>query len=218
MVTNIHQHEPGVVTRFAPSPTGYLHLGHAYSAIINFKLARDTGGRFLLRIEDIDQQRCRPEYVAAIFEDLHWLGLSWDEPPVRQSQRLAFYEARLASLHARGLVYRCFRTRQDIKDAMSAPHKTPARVFQGAPLAALEERDNLAEGRPYAWRLSLTAAEAALGPNFSRLTLSRRPRMGYESDRPNLGVSATWSSGGKTAGRAITSPPCWTTPLRASPA
>jgi glutamyl-Q tRNA(Asp) synthetase len=170
MVTNIHQDEPGVVTRFAPSPTGYLHLGHAYSAIVNFKQARDADGRFLLRIEDIDQQRCRPEYIAAIFEDLHWLGLSWDEPPLQQSQRLAFYEARLASLHARGLVYRCFRTRQDIKDAMSAPHKTPARVFQGAPLAALEERDNLAEGRPYAWRLSLTAVQAALGPKFSALT------------------------------------------------
>jgi glutamyl-Q tRNA(Asp) synthetase len=196
MDRRIHQHETGVVTRFAPSPTGYLHLGHAYSALINFQQARDAGGRFLLRIEDIDQQRCRPEYVAAIFEDLNWLGLSWDEPPLRQSRRLAFYEARLTSLHARGLVYRCFRTRQDIKDAMNAPHNTPARVFRGASLAALEERDNVAEGRPYAWRLSLTAAQAALGPRFSALTFVEHTEDGLR-ERP----AEPWRFGDVVLGR-----------------
>ena len=159
-----------VVTRFAPSPTGYLHLGHAFSAWLNFERARAAGGRFLLRIEDIDGERCRPEFETAIYEDLAWLGLSWDDPVLRQSTRLALYEERLAELHARGLVYRCFRSRQDIANAMNAPHGTPAQVFRGASLSPQEERDRLAEGRPFAWRLSLEAAEAALGPKFATLT------------------------------------------------
>jgi len=159
-----------VVTRFAPSPTGYLHLGHAYSATLNFERARICGGRFLLRIEDIDGTRCRPSFTAAIFEDLAWLGLSWEEPVLYQSQRLALYEAQLASLYERGLVYRCFRTRQDIKDAMSAPHTAPGEAFRGAPLGLADERAKLSEGRPYAWRLSLAAAEAALGPAYPKLS------------------------------------------------
>jgi glutamyl-Q tRNA(Asp) synthetase len=159
-----------VVTRFAPSPTGYLHLGHAFSAWLNFERARSASGRFLLRIEDIDVSRCRDEFEAAIYEDLAWLGLSWDAQVLRQSTRLAFYEARLADLAERGLVYRCFRSRQDIANAMSAPHGASARVFRGAALSARQERDNLAEGCPFAWRLSLEAAEAALGPEFAALT------------------------------------------------
>lgn len=161
------------VTRFAPSPTGYLHLGHAYSAFINFEYARSKNGRFVLRVEDIDQTRCKPVYEAAIYEDLAWLGLTWEQPVLRQSERMVLYEATLTDLQERGLIYRCFKTRKDIEQAMSAPHESaqtpPTGAFRSEPLAALEERDNLAEGKPYAWRLSLTEAEAALGAIFSAL-------------------------------------------------
>ena len=111
------------VTRFAPSPTGYLHLGHALSALTAFDAARAAGGRFLLRIEDIDQGRARPEFEAAIYEDLAWLGLEWEEPVRRQSEHMADYEAALQQLIERQLVYRCFRTRKEIAEAIaSAPH------------------------------------------------------------------------------------------------
>lgn len=170
--------EVDVVTRFAPSPTGYLHLGHAYSAMINFEQARAAGGRFLLRIEDIDRVRCRPEYEAALLEDLAWLGLSWDEPPLRQSERFASYEERLAQLHERGLIYRCFKTRRDIEGAMAAPHAAPIGAFRSAPLSAVEERDKLAEGRPFSWRLSLAAAESSLGPTFRDLCFVEETEVG----------------------------------------
>jgi glutamyl-Q tRNA(Asp) synthetase len=153
----------GMVTRFAPSPTGYLHLGHAYSALLNFERARVAGGRFLLRIEDIDSERCRPEFEAAIYEDLAWFGLTWDRLILRQSTRLALYEKRLVELRERGLVYRCFRSRQDITSAMSAPHGMPTNAFRGTALPPEEERALLADGRSFAWRLSLDAAEAELG-------------------------------------------------------
>jgi glutamyl-Q tRNA(Asp) synthetase len=154
-----------ITTRFAPSPTGLLHLGHAHSALLNF----DAGDRFILRIEDIDTTRCKPAFEAAIYEDLAWLGLTWQQPVLRQSERLAIYEKHLVDLQARGLIYRCFKSRQDIETAMSAPHGA-APIFRSAPLSALEERDNLAEGRPYAWRLSLDAAQQALGRKFSDLS------------------------------------------------
>jgi glutamyl-Q tRNA(Asp) synthetase len=154
-----------IITRFAPSPTGLLHLGHAYSALLNF----ETGDRLVLRIEDIDANRCKPEFEAAIYEDLVWLGMRWEQPVLRQSKRLAIYETHLAGLAARSLVYRCFKSRQDIANAMSAPHGVQA-AFQGAPLPAQEERDNLSAGRPYAWRLSLDAARAVLGDKFSTLS------------------------------------------------
>lgn len=158
-----------IVTRFAPSPTGYLHLGHAYSALINFEFARANTARFLLRIEDIDQGRCKPVFEDAIYEDLSWLGLNWEQPVLRQSERMAKYEEKLENLQERGLIYRCFKTRKDIEQAMSAPHESPTGAFRSGPLTAAEERDNLAVGKPYAWRLSLTEAEAALGPAFSKL-------------------------------------------------
>ncbi|MGB1876064.1 MAG: tRNA glutamyl-Q(34) synthetase GluQRS [Rhodospirillaceae bacterium] len=166
------------VTRFAPSPTGYLHIGHAYSALINFDQAIAAGGHFLLRIEDIDQTRCRPEYEAAIFEDLAWIGLTWKEPVLRQSDRMALYETRLAELESRGLVYRCFKSRKDIQDAMSAPHHSPVGAFRSGPLAAIEERDALAEGKPYAWRLSMSEAETTLGDAFSTLTFVEETKTG----------------------------------------
>ena len=150
------------VTRFAPSPTGRLHRGHAYSAIKGFAAARKQGGRFLLRIEDIDATRCRPEHEAAILDDLTWLGLIWEQPVRRQSEHLADYEAALDSLRARGLVYRCFKTRKDLAEAaLSAPHGTPE-AFRGGPIHPNEEDRWLDEGKPFAWRLSLDAAHEAL--------------------------------------------------------
>ncbi|MNH53302.1 Glutamate--tRNA ligase [compost metagenome] len=150
-------------TRFAPSPTGRLHKGHAFSALTAWAAAREAGGRFLLRIEDIDPTRCKPEFEAAIFEDLAWLGLDWETPVRRQSEHLADYAAVIDALGARGLLYRCFRTRKDILDAIGdAPHG-PADAVRPGPHAPDEEARLLAEGRPYAWRLSLDRAREALG-------------------------------------------------------
>lgn len=115
-----------------------------------------------------------------MLEDLQWLGITWDDLPVRQSERLDIYEAHLAQLQDRGLVYRCFRTRKNIEDAARAPHGTPLGVFRSAPLSALEERDNLAEGRPYAWRLSLLAARTHLGPDFQTLSFTEEIDGGLE--------------------------------------
>lgn len=119
----------GYVTRFAPSPTGPLHLGHAFSALTAWQRAQAHGGVFLLRIEDIDLPRCRPDYEAAIYEDLHWLGLTWPEPVMRQSDRLPAYAAALSRLTAMGLTYACTCTRGDIKAALSAPQEGAAPVF-----------------------------------------------------------------------------------------
>jgi glutamyl-Q tRNA(Asp) synthetase len=110
-------------TRFAPSPTGPLHLGHAYSAILAHDMARAAGGEFLLRIEDIDQGRARPEWEALIFEDLAWLGLTWDGPVMRQSERMPAYQAALDRLWSMGLLYPCTCTRRDIAEALAAPQE-----------------------------------------------------------------------------------------------
>src|ERR1700757_3760280 len=105
---------PPHVFRFAPSPNGYLHLGHALSALLNLEMARATGGRLLLRIEDIDATRCRPEFEAAIYEDLAWLGLSWETPVRRQSEHFAAYREALEQLRALGLIYPSFESRTEI--------------------------------------------------------------------------------------------------------
>jgi glutamyl-Q tRNA(Asp) synthetase len=153
----------GFATRFAPSPTGYLHRGHAFSALTAFEAARAEHGRFILRIEDIDRTRCRPQYETAIHEDLAWLGLRWEAPVRRQSEHMADYGAALRDLAERGLTYRCFRTRRDVAEAIeSAPHGA-MEAFRGAPLPAQEEARRVEAGDPYAWRLSLDAAERALG-------------------------------------------------------
>lgn len=153
-------------TRFAPSPTGYLHRGHAFSALTAFDAAHDAGGRFVLRIEDIDATRSRSEYEAAILEDLAWLGLAWEQPVRRQSEHLADYHAAIETLRMRGLVYRCFKTRKEL-DIGRAPHE-PAVPYRGAPPPAAEEAERLSRGEAFAWRLSLNAAQAALG-GFSDL-------------------------------------------------
>ena len=110
-------------TRFAPSPTGPLHLGHAYSAILAHDMAKKAGGAFLVRIEDIDTSRARPEWEAKIFDDLNWLGLTWERPVLRQRDRLAVYEKALGTLWASGLLFQCTCKRRDILDAANAPHE-----------------------------------------------------------------------------------------------
>ena len=148
-------------TRFAPSPTGYLHLGHAFSALVAWRRAREAGGQFLLRLEDIDQARCRPEFAAAILEDLAWLGIEWDGEPRVQSQHFAEYRTALDALAARGLLYPCFCSRTDIHQSATAPH-TP----DGAPLypgtcRGLSQRDRdarIAAGERYALRLDMQRA------------------------------------------------------------
>lgn len=117
--------------RFAPSPTGLLHLGHAYSALLAHKAARDVGGKFLLRIEDIDTNRSKPEFEQAIYDDLRWLGITWDSTPLRQSDRMPFYSAALKMLSERGLTYACTCTRTDIKNALSAPQEGSQIGFDG---------------------------------------------------------------------------------------
>jgi len=162
------------VTRFAPSPTGLLHKGHAFSALTAWRAAKDNAGRFLLRIEDIDATRCRPEFEAAIQEDLAWLGLDWETPVRRQSDHLGEYRRVLDDLHERGLTYRCFRTRREVLDEIGrAPHAfgegPDGAVFTGQPLPAEEEKALLDQGRPYAWRLSLDAARRVLGDAWNDL-------------------------------------------------
>jgi glutamyl-Q tRNA(Asp) synthetase len=150
-------------TRFAPSPTGRLHKGHALAALTAHAAAQAAGGRFLLRIEDIDRTRSRAEFEASILEDLAWLGLTWEEPVRRQSEHMDEYRRALDALIARGLVYRCFRTRREILDDIGrAPHG-PGEAYVGAPLPPAEEARRMTQGQAFAWRLSLAAAREALG-------------------------------------------------------
>ena len=184
------------VFRFAPSPNGYLHLGHAYSALLNFDLAGQAGGRFLLRIEDIDAARCRPEFETAIYEDLAWLGIAWENPVRRQSEHLADYRAALESLSAQGLVYPSFESRAEIarlvaqreasgrwpRDPDGAPHYPGS-----ARLLSPDQRARLLEsGAPYALRLDMGAAcaragnlgwtERGEGPEGETGTVAARPQ------------------------------------------
>jgi len=157
------------VTRFAPSPTGPLHLGHALAAITAHDLARRSGGRFLLRFEDIDTLRCRREYEAGIEADLRWLGLSWDGPPMRQSEHMARYRARLDELAARGLSYPCFCTRGDIAAEIArmpaAPHGPEGPLYPGTcrRMPSAERVRRMENDEPYAVRLDVAACLEALG-------------------------------------------------------
>ncbi len=154
------------VTRFAPSPTGYLHLGHAHSALTGWHRARVESGRFLLRIEDIDPARCRPEFEAAILEDLAWLGLDWDGEVRRQSEHLEDYRAALAQLDARDLIYPCFCSRKDIAAATTAPHGPEGPVYPGTcrNLSTELVSERQARGDPYALRLNVAKALGLAGP------------------------------------------------------
>lgn len=153
----------GIASRFAPSPTGLLHLGHAFSAILAHDCARAHGGRFLMRIEDIDTGRARPEFVHAIVEDLEWLGLGWDAPPLLQSSRRAAHDEALARLEAEGVTYPCFCTRADIAAALAAPHGRPA--FYPGTCRALprDEARARAAAEPHAIRLDVARAMRLVG-------------------------------------------------------
>src|SRR5690242_13458155 len=146
-----------IVTRFAPSPSGRLHLGHAYSAAIGHARARGGRGRFRLRIEDLDQTRCRPEFVGGIFEDLRWLGLDWDDPVLVQSERTDACEGALDDLKARGLVFACFCTRADIAQSLTAPHGDAASSYPGTCRDLPDDPERRAS-MPHCWRLNSDAA------------------------------------------------------------
>ncbi|MEY3394219.1 MAG: hypothetical protein RL346_455 [Verrucomicrobiota bacterium] len=143
-----------ITTRFAPSPTGYLHLGHAYAARVAHDLARQNNGRFLLRHEDIDSSRVREAYYQQIEEDLRWLGLNWDGEPLRQSSRQHAYRDALRTLQDNDLVYPCFCTRKDIRQSLSAPHGAPEHLYPGTCRDLPKDRsaERIAAGEAHAWR------------------------------------------------------------------
>ncbi len=153
------------IFRFAPSPNGYLHLGHAYSALFTAHWANAMGGRFLLRIEDIDQTRSRPDFVAAIFEDLHWLGLDWPEPVMRQSDRMQHYAAAIARLDQMGLIYPCFCTRSEIAAKATGTDPEGAPLYAGTcrHLGASEIDARLSRRDPVQYRLATSLATARTG-------------------------------------------------------
>ena len=187
---------PQPVFRFAPSPNGYLHLGHALSALLNFDMARAAGGRFLLRIEDIDGRRCRPEFEAAIYEDLAWLGLTWEASVRRQSEHVASHAAAIRTLEAQGLLYPSFESRAEIdrlvaaREAKAAWPRDPdgAPLYPGAAknLSADERARRLAAGVPFALRLdmekamaragALTWGESGVGPEQETGAIAAMPR------------------------------------------
>lgn len=164
---------PHIVTRFAPSPTGRLHIGHGWSALQAHDLARKSGGTFILRIEDTDVTRCRQEFTDGIYEDLRWLGLRWDALVI-QSERFAVYEAALEVLKASGLLYPCFCTRGDIARevaaSLHAPHGADGPLYPGTcrGLTQAIRAARLARGEPHSWRLDMRGALARTGPLFWR--------------------------------------------------
>ena len=185
------------ILRFAPSPNGYLHLGHAYSALLNHDLAREFGGRLLLRIEDIDPERCRPEYEPAIYEDLRWLGISWVEPVRRESEHFDDYAAALAELEVRGLVYPSFESRSELS-AMVAdldrhgrwprdPDGVPIYPGRARKLSAVERTRRRAAGEPFALRLAMDAAVARAGPlSWTETGAGPRGETGIVTAAPQL--------------------------------
>lgn len=175
------------VTRFAPSPTGRLHIGHAYSALFAARAA--AGGRFLLRIEDIDMGRCRPEFEEGIYEDLAWLGLRWELPVRRQSDHFDDYRAALQKLDDAGVIYPCFCTRKEIvgevERAGHAPHGPDGVLYPGIcrALSLSERRDRIAAGEPHALRIDMARAAAIAGA----LTFEDRLRGVIAVDGPACG-------------------------------
>ena len=161
------------ILRFAPSPNGYLHLGHAYSALLNHDMARELGGRLVLRIEDIDAERCRPHYEQAIYEDLRWLGISWAEPVRRQSEHFDDYAAAIAELEAQGLIYPSFESRSELNALVAEldlrgrwprdPDGVPIYPGRARKLSAAERKRRRDAGEPFALRLAVDAAVARAG-------------------------------------------------------
>lgn len=185
MAVTHHPIAPMPVLRFAPSPNGPLHLGHALSALENARLAERLGGRMLVRIEDIDRTRCRPEFEAAILEDLDWLGIGYERPVRRQSEHLGDYRASLARLEAMGLVYPSFESRGELKALAAAraeasgrpwptdPDGAPLYAGAGALLSEDERQARIAAGRPFALRLDMEKA-LALAPDLTWTELDQR--------------------------------------------
>lgn len=168
-----------IVTRFAPSPTGQLHLGHAYSAVLGHARARQSGGRWLVRIEDLDQGRSRAEFVSAIFEDLRWLGLDWDEPVLVQSERSSVYADALHRLREMGLVYPCFCTRADIAAALEAPHASHGH-YPGTCRDLPDDPERRAS-ESHSWRLDAAKAVVRCGlPSWTEGTRQ------FESNRDDF--------------------------------
>ncbi|MBC7966010.1 MAG: tRNA glutamyl-Q(34) synthetase GluQRS [Fuerstia sp.] len=171
-----------IVTRFAPSPTGLLHPGHAFSALFAFEAARRNGGRFVLRIEDIDFTRCRREFEDAILEDLAWLGIAWETPVRRQSDHLHEYATAAEQLRVRGLLYPCFCTRKDIQReieaAGAAPHGPEGPLYPGLcrSLSEDERQSRIASGESFAMRLDLNRALAETGGDLEWIDLERGPQ------------------------------------------
>ena len=178
------------VFRFAPSPNGYLHLGHALSALIDFEMARALGGQFLLRIEDIDASRCRPEFEQAIYEDLAWLGVAWEQPVRRQSDNLDAYAQALAKLEAQGLVYPSFESRAEIAALIDErerqnpwphdPDGSPLYPGTAKHLTAEERARRIAAGEPHALRLDMGAAMKRTGP-LTWVEIGTDPRQDHET-------------------------------------
>ena len=176
------------VTRFAPSPTGWLHLGHAYAAIFAEQKARQNQGRFLIRLEDIDGTRSRPEYETALFNDLHWLGLTWETPVLRQSDHAADYRQALEELATQDLLYPCFCTRREIQEeiarAPQAPHGPDGPLYPGTcrHLSPLERQAFIESGQPYALRLDIEKATHRIGHSLQWEDLGR----GLQTANPNI--------------------------------
>ncbi|MFM6853916.1 MAG: tRNA glutamyl-Q(34) synthetase GluQRS [Sphingopyxis sp.] len=187
------------ITRFAPSPTGYLHLGHAYSALMAHDVAAAGGGMCLLRVDDIDAGRCRPEYDDAMLTDLAWLGLAPAPPHWRQSARLASYAAALDQLRAMGLVYPCFCTRADVAASVTAPHGPSGALYSGMcrTLAGAQRAARLATGAAHAWRLDMGAAVAVATATANNATTAT-------GDAAGPGGALMWHDG---AGRAMAATP-----------
>jgi glutamyl-Q tRNA(Asp) synthetase len=154
-----------LITRFAPSPTGYLHLGHAYSALTAYRKAKEAGGKFLLRIEDIDASRCRPQFYEAIYEDLHWLGISWEKEILIQSKHLNDYADMLTKLDKLGLIYRCYCTRKEIKEQsekiFGAPHKNETIIYAGTCRNRTTQPED--GNKQFSYRLNIDKAMDYLG-------------------------------------------------------
>lgn len=162
-----------IVTRFAPSPTGRLHIGHAYSALFAYRLAQEAGGKFILRIEDIDPERCRPAFEHGIYEDLAWLGLEWEMPVRRQSDYMEDYKGALSRLLAQDLLYPCFCSRSAILAEIArsgvAPHGPEGTLYPGTCrlLTLAQQEEKIAQGLPYAFRLNMDRALGKAGRNLT---------------------------------------------------
>lgn len=193
------------VFRFAPSPNGLLHLGHAYSAMLNFDMAKACGGHFLLRIEDIDFARCTPQFEAAIYQDLAWLGLVWEQPVLRQSEHVAIYREALRGLIERDLAYPAFMTRGEVKARVSAsegrgelwprdPDGAPHYPSEDRTLTETERRRRIESGAQHAWRLDVAKAMGIISAPLSWVETGDGKKGEIAADATAWGDVVLWRS------------------------